>query len=158
STPSNSVTPATVPDAPMGVTATPSNGQATVSWTAPASNGGSVITNYTVTSSPGNVTVSSAGGATSAIMTGLTNGTAYTFTVTATNERATGQASAPSSWVTPANLPGAPTGVSAMAGNRQATVTWTAPASNGGSAITGYLVISTPGDLTASAGGNGTTA
>ena len=43
------------PDAPTGATATAGNGQASVSWTAPADNGGSAITGYTVTSSPGGV-------------------------------------------------------------------------------------------------------
>ena len=66
-------------------------------------------------------------------VTGLTNGTAYTFTVTATNAIGTGPPSAPSNSVTPATVPGAPTGATATAGNAQATVTFTPPASNGGS-------------------------
>ena len=68
-------------------------------------------------------------------VTGLTNGTAYSFTVTATNGVGTGTASSVSNSVTPATLPGAPTIGTATAGNAQATVTFTAPASNGGSAI-----------------------
>jgi hypothetical protein len=152
STASNAVTPTGPPGAPTSVAATAGNAQATVSWTAPASNGGSPITGYTVTSSPGGITASTTG-ATTATVSGLTNGTTYTFTVTATNAKGTGAASLPSAVVTPTGLPGAPTSVTATAADGQATVSWTAPASNGGSPITGYTVISGPGGLMASTTG-----
>ncbi len=88
----------TVPDAPTGVKAVAGNAQATVSFSAPALIGGSPIISYTVTSSPGNITAT---GASSPItVTGLTNGTAYTFTVRATNAIGTGPASAASNRVT----------------------------------------------------------
>ena len=77
---------------------------------------------------------------TSTTVTGLTNGTAYSFTVTAVNGVGTGAASAASAAVTPLDAPGAPTAVTATAGNTSATVSWTAPASNGGSRITSYTV------------------
>jgi hypothetical protein len=99
STPSNSATPTfTMPGAPTGVSASAGNAQSTVSFTAPASNG-KPITSYTVTSNPGNISV--IGTASPIIVTGLTNGTAYTFTVTATNAAGTGPASTPSNSVTP---------------------------------------------------------
>ncbi|HUN35601.1 MAG TPA: fibronectin type III domain-containing protein [Trebonia sp.] len=142
--------------APTAVTAKAGNAQATVSWTAPASNGGSPVTGYTVTASNG-ATVSAAATATSATVTGLTNGTAYTFTVAAANATGTGPASAASSPVTPSGPPGAPTAVTATAGNGQATVTWTAPASTGGGAITSYTVTASPGTATATVAGTVTT-
>ncbi len=88
------------------MTATPGNGSATVSWTAPG-NGGSPITSYTVTPYIGStaqnpVTVSGSPPPTSTTVSGLTNGTAYTFTVSATNVIGTGPASAQSNAVTPA--------------------------------------------------------
>src|ERR1035437_8543587 len=143
---SNSVIPSTVPGAPTIGTATAGNAQATVTFTAPASNGGSAITGYTVTSNPGSITKT---GTTSPIVvTGLTNGTAYTFTVVATNANGNGLASSASNSVTPSSVPGAPTIGTATAGNAQASVTFTAPASNGGSTITGYTVTSNPGGVT----------
>jgi hypothetical protein len=118
------------------------NGQVTVNFKPPSSKGGGPITSYTVTSNLGNT----APGAGSPItVKGLTNGTTYTFTVTATNAGGTGPASRPSKAVEPAGPPGAPTGVTATAGNAQATVSFTAPTSNGGSDITGYTVTSSAG-------------
>ena len=95
--------PATVPDAPTIGTATAGDTQASVPFTAPASDGGSTITEYTATSSPGSITgtLTQAGSGTITV-SGLTNGTAYTFTVTATNAVGTGAASAASNSVTPA--------------------------------------------------------
>ncbi len=78
---------------------TPGDGQATVSWS-PPDDGGAPITGYAVTATPGGVTVRTTG-ATSAIVTGLRNGTAYTFTVTATNVVGTSAASPSSASVTP---------------------------------------------------------
>jgi hypothetical protein len=152
---SNSVTPATVPGAPTIGAATAGNAQATVAFTAPASTGGSAITGYTVTSSPGGFTAT--GAASPLTIAGLANGTAYTFTVTATNAAGVGAASGASNSVTPGMVPGAPVIGTATAGNTQATVTFTAPASNGGSAISGYTVTSTPGGFTATGGASSLT-
>ena len=87
------------PGAPGKVKAIAGDRAATVSFVAPGSDGGSDINSYTVTSSPSGATAS---GFTSPITVGgLTNGTPYTFTVTATNTHGTGPASQPSNPVTP---------------------------------------------------------
>jgi uncharacterized repeat protein (TIGR01451 family) len=88
------------PGAPTAATAVAGNGAATVSFTPPLSNGGSPITSYTVTSSPGGASASGPGSPIT--VSGLSNGTSYTFTVTATTMQGTGPASAPSTAVTPA--------------------------------------------------------
>ena len=244
-------TSATVPGAPTSVVATAGNASASVTFAAPASNGGSAITGYTVTSSPaGGVDASAGSTSLTRAITGLTNGTAYTFTVKASNSIGTSGASAPSNSVTPqapltatsytftgpssgnvnsassnftvtpnnpytgtititpsgtgstglssvvlnfsnsstaqtfkitpsvagtvlltpsnagslsnpaslsysslAVVPDAPTSVVASAGNASASVSFVAPANNGGSAITGYTVTSSPaGGVDANAG------
>ena len=225
----------TAPGAPTIGSAVAGDGQVSVSFTAPVSNGGSAITGYTVISNPGNITAGGNGFTTSPItVTGLANGTPYTFTVTATNAVGTSTASGASGSATPkadqtitfaqpsnynfgatptlsatttaigltiswsssttgvctidssgaltfvtagsctidadqpgnastnaaptvsrtftvnAVVPGAPTIGTATAGDTQADVTFTAPASNGGATITGYTVTSNP------VGGTGT--
>jgi len=144
---SNSVTPRAAPGAPTIGTATAGNAQATVKFTPPASNGGSAITSYKVTSNVGAKTAT--GSASPITITKLTNGAAYTFTVTATNAAGPGSPSSASNSVIPRAAPGAPKIGTATAGNAQAIVKFTPPASDGGSQITGYTVTSTPGGKTA---------
>ena len=145
---SNAVTPATSPGAPTIGTATAGNAQASVTFTPPASNGGSTITGYTVTATdsttPANGGQTGTGTSSPITVSGLTNGDSYTFKVTATNVIGTGPSSAASNAVSPqATAPGAPTIGTATPGNAQASVTFTPPASNGGSTITGYTVTAT---------------
>jgi uncharacterized protein (TIGR02145 family) len=91
-----------VPDAPSIGIATGGDASATVAFTAPSNNGGAAITSYTVTSSPGGITAT--GSSSPITITGLTNGTSYTFTVTASNSVGTSAASATSASVTTKNF------------------------------------------------------
>ncbi|MBI5483059.1 MAG: M4 family metallopeptidase [Deltaproteobacteria bacterium] len=94
----------TLPGAPIIGTAIAGNRQATVNFFAPLSDGGSTISGYTATSSPGGLT--GTGTASPITVIGLTNGIAYTFTVTATNQAGTGAPSAASNSVIPPIIPG----------------------------------------------------
>jgi hypothetical protein len=152
SAPSNQITPssgATVPGAPTINGVTPGNASAVVS-VAPGATGGSPITGYVVKSTPGSISASGPGPVT---VNGLTNGTGYQFQAAAVNAIGTGPYSALSASVTPSTVPSAPTGVSAVAGNGQATVSFT-PGGNGGAAITDFTVVATPGGAAASGSGS----
>lgn len=91
--------PVVAPDAPTIGTAVAMNAGARVHFTPPANSGGSPVTSYTATSTPGSITA--AGSGSPIFVSGLTNGVAYTFTVTATNAAGTSSASAASNSVTP---------------------------------------------------------
>jgi len=143
SPPSAPVTPATLPGVPTGLSVSGGDGQATVAWSSPASDGGSPVTAYLVTPFVGGVAqfpVTFSSTATVETVTGLTDGTAYDFTVTAVNSVGPGAPSSPSPAVTPVGPPGPPTGVGTTSGDASVTVAWSAPASDGGSPVTGYLV------------------
>jgi hypothetical protein len=140
--------PVTKPGAPALTSASAGNGAVTLAWNAPTSNGGSAILGYNVFegSSPGAESTTPLNGSTliagtSDALSGLTNGTAYYFTVQAVNgvgsSASSNELSSTPSAPTASN---APTLTSAAAGNGAVTLTWSAPASNGGSAIQGYNV------------------
>jgi subtilisin family serine protease len=137
------VTPRTVPGVPTVGTVSAGNGAVTVRWTAPAKNGGSAVTGYTVRAYRGSTlvkTVSATAAATSATVSGLVNGAGHTFTVAAGNAAGAGPESARTATVTPRTVAGAPGIGAAAPGNGAVTVRWTAPASTGGSPVTGYTV------------------
>ncbi len=133
------------PSAPTLNSATAGNGAVALQWSAPVSNGGSSITGYDVYDSTNASSVLSSVPTlvtgTSATVSGLTNGTPYYFQVEAVN----GVGNSPTSnqlSATPmaSSVPGAPTLNFAQSGRRQITLYYTAPTSNGGSAITGYYI------------------
>ncbi|MDR9857582.1 S-layer homology domain-containing protein [Paenibacillus sp. VCA1] len=111
------------PSAPTDVKAIAGDGEATISFKEPDRNGGSPITQYTVIVSPGGKTVT--GSASPIKVTGLDNGTPYTFTVIATNRAGDSAASASSGAVTPVPpAPGAPVMKPPVAGNGQVALAW----------------------------------
>jgi sugar lactone lactonase YvrE len=120
------------------------SGNLIAAWTAPANNGGSAITDYLVeyrTSPSGPWTTFNDGvsTATTTTITGLTNGTAYDVRISAINAVGTGSASTAVT-ATPGVAPGAPTGLIVTSASGQLTATWTAPADNGGAAVSDYAV------------------
>lgn len=142
---SAAIMPATTAAAPSVATATRRNGQATLTWTAPASDGGQTIVNYVLQKSGDNgLTWASiprkASTATAATVAGLTNGKPYLFRVAAVNALGVGAFSEKTAPVIPATLPSAPTAVMASRGDRQVTLSWKAPTRDGGAAIGGYVV------------------
>ncbi|ATC63703.1 hypothetical protein CMV30_06905 [Nibricoccus aquaticus] len=141
----------TVPGAPTGVSAVAGDTQATISFTAPVSNGGSAIFSYNVTSSPGNLTVS--GTASPLTVNGLTNGVSYTFTVTAENSAGNSAASSASNAVTPFSTPTIATGGGAPSvQNTNTPVIVDGALTIGGGSINGALVSidnKAPGDVLA---------
>ena len=95
----------TAPGAPsIGAATATGQTTATVAFTAPANTGGAAITTYTVTASPGSITAT--GSSSPITVTGLTAGTAYTFSITATNAAGlTSTSSSPSSSITTESAP-----------------------------------------------------
>ena len=156
-----SVTPRTVPGTPTTVTGNADNGFANIDWVAPDDTGGAPITGYRIESSTDGtnwVTVVSNTNwsGTGASVWSLTNGTPYQFRVSAINAAGAGSPSAASASMTPRTVPGAPTGVTATAGNAQATVTWGVPG-NGGDPITSYTATASPGGATCTSTGTSCT-
>ena len=135
-----------VPGTPTSVATTSSNAEATVTWSAPISNGGTAVTGYSVAWASNAVQGMISGSAVVAAattayrLTGLVNGVTYTFTVTATNVAGNGAASTSVAAV-PYTRSGSPSNVvaSALAGG-QVNLTWSPPGNNGGAGLTGYRI------------------
>lgn len=149
---SSSVTPSGTPSAPADVVAVTSGSNMTVTFTAPADNGGAAITSYVITSSPSGATCTVGANATTYTCSGLTAGANYTFTAKAVNVRGQSSASQPSTAVIAIAAPSAPQNISAVitAGSTtlSATVSFDAPATDNGSVVISYTVTASPGGAT----------
>ena len=135
-----------VPGTPTSVATTSSNAEATLTWSAPITNGGTAVTGYSVAWTSNAVQGMTSGSAmvaaatTSYRLTGLVNGVTYTFTVTATNAAGNGAASTSVAAV-PYTRAGSPSNLvaNALAGG-QVNLTWSPPGDNGGAGLTGYRI------------------
>jgi len=129
-----SVIPNILPNAVGSFTVTRGAASAILSWTAPTANSGTAVTGYVITY--GNITLPIAANILTRTVTGLLNGTSYTFNIVAKNIMGSGTPTSQS--VTPAAVPAAPR-PTAVAGTGQVTLSWVTPASNG-SALTSYNI------------------
>ena len=131
------------PSAPRMVTAAPGDGEVTMSWLAPIDDGGSPVTGYVASTSTG---ASCATAGLSCTISGLTNGTEYTFAVTATNSAGTGNASVATAPLAPFRAPGVPSGVVVSSDeDSQVSVTWVAPTESGDPVVSSYTATASPG-------------
>ena len=138
----------TTPGKPGTPTLTAGNKTLSVSWTAPSSDGGSTITGYKLQrrgvnndgDCSGSHTNAGSPTGTSHTISGLTNDTIYCVSVAAVNSVGTGPWSDEAKGTPAATVPGKPGTPVITAGNAQLSATWTAPSSNGGSAVTGYVL------------------
>ena len=131
------------PAAPTLGTVTAGNGAVGVRWAAPADRGTAPVTGYRIRAYYGSTLVKDVAAPASARsigVTGLVNGRPYTVSVTAVNAVGAGPASARSAAVVPRTVPGTPRIGRASAGHRSVVVRWAAPTSNGGAAISSYVV------------------
>jgi predicted phage tail protein len=141
-----SATPATVPGAPQNLVAVAGNGSVALSWSAPAGNGGAAVSSY-------NVLRSTSAGAESSLSTGVlgtgytdssvSNGSTYYYEVVAVNSVGPGAVSNEASATPTAapTAPSAPQNLVAVAGNGSVALSWSAPASNGGAAVSSYNLL-----------------
>lgn len=133
-----SAMPGVLPSVPTSLVATPSDGEVVLTWTAPSTSS-PAVTSYTVTVSPsaGSVAYPASRSTTGAAVTGLANGTTYTFSVVATNAKGAGPAATVTSVYR--TVPGAPVLGTASASQTAITLPWSPPSNTGGSAVTSYI-------------------
>jgi hypothetical protein len=131
-----------VPDQMAAPRAAPGTGLVKLGWQAPY-NGNDPLDGYVVSVTPvggTSFTETFSPSSTAGVIRGLTDGTRYTFAIKAEADNGDGAWSRESSVVVPARVPSVPTRVTATAANKAATVHWKAPSSNGGAALTGFIV------------------
>ena len=131
------------PSAPTALIAVGGVESAALSWTAPTLTGGSPITDYVIEhsvlgTSTWTTFADGASTSTTATVTGLMNGRTYQFRVRAVSSGGTGEASLTAS--APVGVPGSPTGLAATPLAASVRLSWVAPAQNGGSSITDYVI------------------
>lgn len=132
----------TVPGAPQDLSATPGDGTVTLIWNAPASDGGSPITNYKILrgTAPGDESeVATVADVRTFTDTGRDNGVRYYYQVTAKSAIGDGPPSNEVS-ATPATTPDPPEDVRALAGDARITIQWSGPGFNGGAPVTNYRI------------------
>ena len=130
--------PARPPGAPADPAVTSGDRWVDVTWTAPTDDGGAPVTHFEVDIDRTGGWIR-AGRSSSHRVSQLTNGTSYTFRVRAVNAAGGGEPSAAVS-ATPATVPGAPMALAAMPRDGRVDLSWAAPSSDGGLAISRYEV------------------
>ena len=134
--------PSLPPSAPRNLQASGGDSQVALAWEAPSSNGSSPVTNYRIyrgTVPGGESLLTTVGNVLTYTDTGVTNGLSYYYEVGAVSSAGEGPKSTETS-ATPRTTPSSPLGLAAVAGNTHVTLSWQAPASDGGSTITNYTV------------------
>ena len=129
-------TPRGVPSAPRNLAAEPGDAEVTLTWSPAANDGGSAVTGYQYQVDQGDWINAGAAAARSVVVSGLESGRQYRFAVRAVN--GIGPGAVATVLATPRGVPSAPRNLAAEPGDAQATLTWSAPAEDGGSDVTGY--------------------
>ena len=147
--PQPTATPAPqVPGPPDNVQLTSLDGAIDVAWSPPTSDGGSPITGYTVRSGDGAINQVVSQPVTATRITGLQNGSSYSFRVSAANYVGSGPYSEPSVAVIPAGPPSAPESLTATieVSSGTAVLDWQPPSDSKGASIESYLIESVEPD------------
>jgi hypothetical protein len=129
--------------------------EVTLTWTAPINLGGLALGNYAITGNNNFAEITAANTLTTKVITGLTRGTSYTFTIKASNSLGSAAGVSFASVMAP-SVPGAPTAVSASVSGSTVSVSWSAPTNTGGtgfaiSGYTAYLINTSNNDVASSA-------